>query len=112
MTNGGSDPNFVILSVDFTNPANILFSPVGQIQLASNINGLALDIAGSQVFLATSLPTQEFISLNISDQTKPVIKTSIDLPDTAIAITYNGSNVFVADNASGQQLIIIGPGQW
>ncbi|TSC94699.1 MAG: hypothetical protein Athens101428_214 [Candidatus Berkelbacteria bacterium Athens1014_28] len=108
LTNSGTNPNFVILSL---NPSDLSIAVIGQTQLAGNINGIALDEAGNQVFTATSLSSQEFVLLDITNQAAPVIKSSLNLIGAAVAINYNGSYAFMAVNDLIQQLFIIGQGQ-
>jgi prepilin-type N-terminal cleavage/methylation domain-containing protein len=107
----GSSPNFGIFTVNTSNPTNIAITNVSQMSYAANINTLALDAANNQVFLGTSLATAEITSINIIAPQVPIEKATVDLPDAAVSVFFNGSNLYVADNAVDQQLIVIGQGQ-
>lgn len=107
----GTNPNLALLTIDVSNPSNIVINNVGQMQVAESVNALALDATNNQLFLATSLPAGEIISVNIASPQSPTLKASVDLPNSAVALFYNGSNLFVANNTVDQQLIIIGQGQ-
>ena len=109
--NGTTNPDFVIFSVNTDNPLLVIITIVGQMQLAGDINGLALDSADKQVFLATSISNKQFFIADIANPALPTEKASLALPDTAVAVAYNGTYAYVADIANGQELVIIGPSQ-
>ena len=110
--NGSSNPNFVILYANTTSYlGSVIYTLTGQYHASDSIRGLAPDLANNQIFLATQITNKEFTIMNIANPAAPTEKTTIDLPDRAVGVTYNGAYAFVADAASGQELIIIGPGQ-
>lgn len=108
--NGTIDPDFVILTIDTSNPSQVSITKIGQMQLAGDVNGLALDSADNQMFLATSVTNKQFFLADITNPALPTEKASLSLPDTAISLVFNGIYVYVADIANGKELIIIGPG--
>lgn len=108
--NGATDPDFVILSVNTSNPLQVTITKTGQMQLPGDINGLALDSVGNQIFFATSIPNKQFLIADITNPALPSEKASLSLPDVAAALAFNGTYVYVADIANGQELVIIGPG--
>lgn len=109
--NNSSNPNLAILSLDISDLNNIIISALGQMSVASDINALAYDGLGKQLFLATSLSSEEIKIVDIANPALPNTKANLDLPATAVALFYNEANLFVAQNQVSEQLIIVGPGQ-
>lgn len=103
-------PNFAILNINFTNPADILINLVGGFSSGQGLQSLAINITGNRAFVVGGQSDKEFRVLDISNPSLPTEKSFIDLPDVAVSVVYNGAYAFVADIANNQELIIIGPG--
>lgn len=103
-------PNFAILHIDSTNPADIQITQVGGFSSDKSLYSLAINISGNRAFVVGASDQKEFRALNISDPSQPVEFSAVDLPDTAVSAVYNGAYVFVASIANNNELIIIGPG--